>query len=165
MRHRITLLSLLLTCGLAAMAQRSEVLLQQGWRFHRGDVPGAEQPSFDDRQWQAVTVPHDWAITGPFGSEHDLQNVAVTQNGEKQASLKTGRTGGLPYIGVGWYRVNFKANDLQPKDETQKPTRTTLIFDGAMSEARVYVNGKEAIFWPYGYNSFHRRLSEVRDDE
>ncbi len=24
-----------------------------------------------------------------------------------------------------------------------------------MSEARVYVNGQEACFWPFGYNSFH----------
>ena len=131
-----------------AIAQqlRTETLLCQGWRFHRGDVSGAEQPGFDDSRWQIVTVPHDWAITGPFGSEHDLQNVAVTQNGEKEASLKTGRTGGLPYIGVGWYRTLFEAGTL---------SRTTLVFDGAMSEARVFVNGKEAIFWPYGYNSFH----------
>ena len=129
-----------------AQTLRSETLLRQGWRFHRGDVAGAEQPTFDDSRWETVSVPHDWAIIGPFGSEHDLQNVAVTQNGEKEASLKTGRTGGLPYIGVGWYRTTFTAS---------AKGRTTLVFDGAMSEARVFVNGKEAIFWPYGYNSFH----------
>jgi beta-galactosidase len=89
-------------------AQRSEQLLRDGWRFIRGEQPGAEQPSFDDSKWERVSVPHDWAIKGPFGSEYDLQNVAVTQNGEKEASLKTGRTGGLPYIGVGWYRTQFK---------------------------------------------------------
>ena len=130
----------------ASRAQRTESLLRDGWRFIRGEQAGAEQPSFDDSRWQHVSVPHDWAITGPFGSEFDLQNVAVTQNGEKVASLKTGRTGGLPYIGVGWYRTTFSV----PADSL----RTTLVFDGAMSEARVYVNGKEAIFWPYGYNSF-----------
>ena len=77
---------------------------------------------------------------------NDLQNVAVTQNFEKKASLKTGRTGGLPYVGTGWYRTSFDA----PADK-----EVTLLFDGAMSEARVYVNGKEACFWPFGYNSFH----------
>lgn len=75
-----------------------------------------------------------------------MQNVAVTQNFETQASLKTGRTGGLPYVGTGWYRTTFHSTPGK---------QTTLIFDGAMSEARVFVNGKEACFWPYGYNSFY----------
>ncbi len=145
---------LLMAVAFCATAQRSETLLRTGWRFHRGDVTSAEQPSFDDSQWQSVCVPHDWAITGPFGSENDLQNVAVTQNGEKEASLKTGRTGGLPYVGVGWYRTTFPS-PTPTTDGAADSLHTTLVFDGAMSEARVYVNGKEAIFWPYGYNSFH----------
>ena len=143
---------LLLAVAVVAMPQRTETLLRHGWRFHRGDVTGAEQPAFDDSGWQTVTIPHDWAITGPFGSDHDLQNVAVTQNGEKEASLKTGRTGGLPYIGVGWYRTTFSVSPS---------SRTTLVFDGAMSEARVYVNGKETIFWPYGYNSFYVDVTDL----
>ena len=147
---------LLLAATLPVTAQRSETLLRTGWRFHRGDVNSAEQPAFDDSQWQSVCIPHDWTITGPFGSENDLQNVAVTQNGEKEASLKTGRTGGLPYVGVGWYRTKFKTDTEKFKGES----RTTLVFDGAMSEAHVYVNGREAIFWPYGYNSF---LVDVTD--
>lgn len=143
-------------------AQRSEQLLRDGWRFIRGEQPGAEQPSFDDSKWERVSVPHDWAIKGPFGSEYDLQNVAVTQNGEKEASLKTGRTGGLPYIGVGWYRTQFKVESPRVNVEGSKSaSRTTLIFDGAMSEARVYVNGQEAIFWPYGYNSFYVDVTDL----
>ena len=143
-------------------AQRSEQLLRDGWRFIRGEQPGAEQPSFDDSKWERVSVPHDWAIKGPFGSEYDLQNVAVTQNGEKEASLKTGRTGGLPYIGVGWYRTQFKVESSRVNVEGSKSaSRTTLIFDGAMSEARVYVNGQEAIFWPYGYNSFYVDVTDL----
>jgi hypothetical protein len=128
------------------MAQRTEVLLEKGWKFFRGDISGAAHPGYDDEQWQAVTVPHDWAIYGPFDRDNDLQKVAVTQNFEKQASVKTGRTGGLPYVGVGWYRTTFTV-----------PARkqATLVFDGAMSEARVYINGQEACFWPFGYNSFH----------
>lgn len=106
----------------------------------------AEAPSFNDTKWETVTIPHDWAIFGPFDKNNDLQNVAVTQNFETQASLKTGRTGGLPYVGTGWYRTTFHSTPGK---------QTTLIFDGAMSEARVFVNGKEACFWPYGYNSFY----------
>ena len=130
----------------AVMEQRTEVLLEKGWKFFRGDISGAAHPGYDDEQWQAVTVPHDWAIYGPFDRDNDLQKVAVTQNFEKQASVKTGRTGGLPYVGVGWYRTTFTV-----------PARkqATLVFDGAMSEARVYINGQEACFWPFGYNSFH----------
>ncbi|MDU8956922.1 MAG: DUF4982 domain-containing protein, partial [Bacteroides sp.] len=51
-----------------------------------------------------------------------------------------------PYVGTGWYRTSFDV----PADK-----EVTLLFDGAMSEARVYVNGQEACFWPFGYNSFH----------
>ena len=129
-----------------AMAQRTETLLEKNWKFVQGDVPQAVQPGYDDRQWQTVTVPHDWAIYGPFDRDNDLQKVAVAQNFEKQASVKTGRTGGLPYVGVGWYRTTFAA----PAGK-----QTTLVFDGAMSEAHVYVNGQEACFWPFGYNSFY----------
>lgn len=127
-------------------AQRTEMLLEKGWKFTKGDVSGAESTSFNDTHWESVVVPHDWAIYGPFDRNNDLQNVAVTQNFEKEASVKTGRTGGLPYVGVGWYRTRF---DVEPGRQTM------LVFDGAMSEAKVYVNGKEACFWPFGYNSFY----------
>ena len=127
-------------------AQRTEMLLEKGWKFTKGDVSGAEGTSFNDTHWESVVVPHDWAIYGPFDRNNDLQNVAVTQNFEKEASVKTGRTGGLPYVGVGWYRTRF---DVEPGRQTM------LVFDGAMSEAKVYVNGKEACFWSFGYNSFY----------
>ena len=127
-------------------AQRSEQDLTHGWRFHQGAAEGAESPDFNDQNWQSVNVPHDWAITGPFSRDHDLQKVAVTQNFETEASVKTGRTGGLPYVGEGWYRTSFRSTAGK---------QVSLVFEGAMSEAKVYVNGKQAIFWPYGYNAFH----------
>ena len=127
-------------------AQRNVVILEKGWKFLKSDAQQAESAEFDDSKWENVTVPHDWAIFGPFDRNNDLQNVAITQNFETQASVKTGRTGGLPYVGVGWYRTTFNVD---------KDKQTTLVFDGAMSEARVYVNGQEACFWPLGYNSFH----------
>ena len=138
--------------SLSTRAQRNEQLLEEGWRFTKGDVTDAATPGFDDSRWESVTVPHDWAIYGPFSRENDLQNVAVTQNFETQASIKTGRTGGLPYVGVGWYRTTF---DTKPDQEV------TLVFDGAMSEARVYVNGQEACFWPCGYNSFYCNVTRL----
>jgi len=146
MRKRIALFLMGLVSILALQAQRSEYLLEKNWKFNKGDVANAMNSGFDDSSWETVTVPHDWAVYGPFSGTADVQNVAVVQNGEKEASVKTGRTGGLPFVGVGWYRNTFTV-------DPQK--QVSLIFDGAMSEARVYVNGQEAIFWPYGYNSFY----------
>lgn len=149
---KLYLTTLGLIAALSLFAQRSEQSLEKGWKFTKGEVIGAEQPGFNDSRWETVTVPHDWAIFGPFDVNNDLQNVAVKQNLETQASLKTGRTGGLPYVGIGWYRTTF----------TSEPGKnTTLVFDGAMSEARVYVNGKEACFWPCGYNSFYCDVTDL----
>lgn len=145
MKRTLLIFSCLLG-SICLQAQRSETLLAKNWKFTKGDIPEATVPNFDDSNWQSVTIPHDWAIFGPFDRSNDLQEVAVTQNLEKKASVKTGRTGGLPYVGIGWYRTTFEA----PANK-----QVTLLFDGAMSEARIYVNGKEACFWPFGYNSFH----------
>lgn len=147
MKHQKQLATaLLLAAACSLQAQRSETLLEKNWKFSKGDIKEASQPEFNDTQWESVVLPHDWAIFGPFDMNNDLQNVAITQNFEEKASLKTGRTGGLPYVGSGWYRTSF---------DTPADKEVTLLFDGAMSEARVYVNGKEACFWPFGYNSFH----------
>ena len=137
-------------------AQRSEYPLEKGWKFTKGEVSNAEMPAFNDAKWETVDIPHDWAIFGPFDKNNDLQNVAVTQNFETQASLKTGRTGGLPYVGIGWYRTTFHSTPGK---------QTTLIFDGAMSEARVFVNGKEACFWPCGYNSFYCDVTSLVNED
>src|SRR5574344_2154345 len=106
-RFRTTLFILCL-CALSLQAQRQESLLEKGWKFHRGDNKEAQSVQFDDSKWQSVCIPHDWAIYGPFSRDYDLQKVAITQNGESKASVKTGRTGGLPYVGVGWYRRSLE---------------------------------------------------------
>lgn len=122
-------------------AQRTVQTLKNGWEFCRGD-------SFNESVSQKVTVPHDWAIYGPFDRKHDLQVVAVEQNGEAEATEKTGRTGGLPFIGKGIYRTVFEVPDTTSRT-------ITLVFDGVMSNADVTLNGKKVISWPYGYNSFY----------
>lgn len=151
---------MVLLCGLAlvssAQAQRTETLLEKGWRFAGGDRAGAEMPDYDDRAWEQVRIPHDWAIFGPFDRSYDLQTVTVTQDLETHASVKTGRTGGLPYMGVGWYRTEFSV---------PAGMRATLLFDGAMSEARVWVNGHAAGEWPCGYNSFYFDVTPYIHDD
>lgn len=127
---------------LALYSQRSETLLRN-WEF-----------SNDSTRWTSVTVPHDWAIYGPFSRDNDLQHVTIEQNGEKEASWKTGRTGGLPYIGKGYYKITVEIADTTDRS-------IGLLFDGAMSHARVYVNGRQVGYWPYGYNSFYVDLNGV----
>ena len=149
------LLVAMLAFGLTLSAQqRSEQLLEKGWRFTRTDSEEYSRVGYDDSKWQQVRVPHDWAIYGPFSINNDRQNVAITQDGQKEAMEHAGRTGGLPFVGVGWYRLSFEVPDFA------SGKRAVLLFDGAMSQARIYVNGQEVGFWPYGYNSFHFDITD-----
>ncbi len=99
--------------------------------------------SKDSVSWKNVNVPHDWAIYGPFSRDNDLQKVTVEQNGETEATWKTGRTGGLPYMGKGFYKTGVEVPDTTGKT-------FTLEFDGAMSNPVVYVNGRRVGNWAYG---------------
>ena len=143
----LTAVLLLVSFGLMAQV-RTETLLEKGWKFTREDSKEFSATDFDDSEWQSVRVPHDWAIYGPFSVENDKQNVAITQDGQTAAMEHAGRTGGLPFVGTGWYRLEFEAPDFVEGKSCR------LIFDGAMSNADVYINGHHAAFWPYGYNSF-----------
>lgn len=155
-RWKTILTSGLLALSVSVWAQvRTTYTFEKGWKFTREDKSHFMAPNYDDSQWQSVTVPHDWAIYGPFGIENDKQKVAIVQDGQKEAMEHAGRTGGLPFVGTGWYRLAFTA----PSFELGK--QASLIFDGAMSHARVYVNGQEAGFWPYGYNSFTVDVSHL----
>lgn len=130
-----------------AYGERRVTTLNDGWEFTKGDAAGA-------KEWQKVRVPHDWAIYGPFDRNNDLQTVAVEQNGETEETVKTGRTGGLPFIGKGTYRTTFEVPDTAGRN-------VALVFDGAMSNAHVKVNGKEVVYWPYGYNSFYADVTDA----
>ncbi len=135
------LLFSLLAAAPFADGPRKDELIKEGWEFTRGELTEVSQ-------WEAVDVPHDWAIYGPFDRENDIQTVAVEQNGETEKTVKTGRSGGLPFFGRGHYRTTFNVPDTCGRC-------FTLVFDGAMSNARVKVNGRDVGGWAYGYNSFH----------
>ena len=140
LNYIITAMALSGAIAFNAEAAREVTTLHDGWEFTHGRPDAATR-------WQQVRVPHDWAIYGPFDRDNDLQIVAVEQNGETEETVKTGRTGGLPFIGQGTYRTTFEVPDTVGRC-------VTLVFDGAMSNARVVVNGREVAYWPYGYNSF-----------
>ena len=133
--NKLTLLSVALAANaLSASAQRTTLNLKT-WQFSRDSI-----------NYSPVTVPHDWAINGPFDKKWDLQNVAIVQNGETEKTEKSGRSGALPWIGRGFYKTTVDLKKL--------PKTAVLEFDGAMSDPHVYVNGKLAGHWAYGYNAF-----------
>lgn len=128
---------------------RTVMELDTNWKFQKGIHEKAFMIDFDDRKWETVTVPHDWAIYGPFDKEVDKQLVKIEQNKEEVATEKTGRTGALPHIGQAWYRNEFSLADF---DQGKK---VILLFEGAMSEPKVFINGKKVGEWNYGYSYFY----------
>ncbi|RXG27573.1 DUF4982 domain-containing protein [Leeuwenhoekiella marinoflava] len=150
------LFSLLISCSFSLFAQQTRTVteLHDGWKFHKGEAEEAQAENFNDTKWEQVTVPHDWAIYGPFDKEIDKQTVAITQNGEKIPTEKTGRTGSLPFTGTGWYRTTFEI----PEFEVGK--KVILLFEGAMSKPQVYLNGEKVGEWAYGYAYFYFDISE-----
>ena len=98
-----------------------------------GQTPAA--PDFDDAAWRSLDVPHDWGIEGPF--RDDLDN----------------NTGKLPWKGIGWYRKQFNV----PAGDQGK--RLFIDFDGAMADAKVWLNGHYVGTWPYGYQPFRLELT------
>ena len=117
--------------------ERQIVTLQTQWKFAKGSNPNAYQKDFDDSLWQTVSVPHDWAISGPFNPDGD------------------GNTAKLPWKGEGWYRYQL---DIP---STYSGKRIYLVFDGVMAFPTIYVNGTLAGKWDYGYNSFYLNITEL----
>lgn len=132
----------------ASGSSRTVSLLDDGWLFTRADSAVFASADYDASAWQQVRVPHDWAIAGPFDLSIDRQEVKVVEDGDSTHLLRTGRTGALPFVGVGWYRYDLGPLPLDGGRVYR------LEFDGAMSHARVYVNGKPVGGRPYGYSSF-----------
>ncbi|MFD2587364.1 beta-galactosidase GalB [Croceitalea marina] len=107
----------------------------QNWLFNKGDVEEGQAINLKDEEWRKLNLPHDWAIEGPFDSKYNA------------------RTGGLPVHGVGWYRKHFTV----PKEHKNK--QISIEFDGAMNNAKVWLNGNFIGERPYGYIGFEFDLT------
>jgi beta-galactosidase len=107
-----------------------------GWKFSRGDFPGAHEPEFPDSAWRALDLPHDWSIEGPFN-----QNEPSSFCG---AYLPTG---------IGWYRKHFRLPN------SYKDKRLTIEFDGVYELSEVWINGQWLGKRPYGYVPFFYDLT------
>jgi beta-galactosidase len=138
MRFRPTLLLLLagylLLGSRPALAQRQQLLFNNDWKFHLGDVPGSEQPSAADKDWRALELPHDWAIEGPYS--------------EQWASA----TAFLPG-GVGWYRKSFTV------PASFRAKQVFIYFDGVYKNSEVWLNGHSLGKRPSGFASFQYELT------
>jgi beta-galactosidase len=104
-----------------------------GWKFLKGDSPGAQQPEFPDSAWRTLDLPHDWSIEGPFSDQEKAQ-------------------GSLP-TGIGWYRKRFRL------PESYKDRTVLIEFDGIYQNSEVWINGEYLGKRPYGYVAFSYDLS------
>ncbi|MBK3516172.1 DUF4982 domain-containing protein [Carboxylicivirga marina] len=141
------------SCAEQAGGRRVETL-DSNWQFINEDIHGAERTGCNTDNWETVSVPHDWAIKGPFDEEIDKQSGIIKQNNEKIATEKTGRTGALPHVGIAWYRKVFAVPDYKSGE------KVLLTFDGAMSQPQVFINGTKVGEWKNGYNYFYFDISQ-----
>jgi beta-galactosidase len=155
-------LSLGLPCGAAPL--RETLSIDEGWRFHLGDIKpesfpggqgvnlygpdityhgakagsawGAAARGYDDKGWKQVQLPHDWVVEQPFGEK------ALKQQGYRPR-------------GIGWYRRTFKL------DAADRGKNIEIQFDGAASRATVYFNGSEVQHNFSGYSSFQVNVTPM----
>jgi len=136
-RIKLILLICLFMASCKTVTENTEpVSFNEGWKFHKGEAKNAQYLSFDDSSWRNQNLPHDWAIEGPFDIKYNA------------------RCGGLPFHGEGWYRKSFNV----PKN--LKGKHVSLHFDGAMYNAKIWLNGVLIGNRPNGYIGFSVKLSE-----
>ncbi len=134
MRTAFLLVSLSMLPAWSAAPVRERLNFDAGWRFYKGDAPGAERTGFDDARWRKLNLPHDWSIEGPY------------------SAANASATGFLPG-GIGWYRKTF------PLDESLAGRGIYLAFDGVYRDSDVWINGHHLGHRPYGYSSFEYELT------
>ena len=128
-----------------------------GWRFFRGDAPGAEAPGFDDAPWRTVDLPHDWSVEAlpPRPAEENGANslwghaALPVRVGPFDTELSQGgRDTGWFVGGTGWYRKRFSAASI-PAGRLAE-----ILFDGVYMNSDVWLNGTLLGNHPYGYTAF-----------
>jgi beta-galactosidase len=145
---------------------RERALLDFGWRFHFGHANDSAKDfgfgagrsggfqktggflapsnlSYDDSEWTAVDLPHDWAIGLPFKNDPALAS---------KGSYPLGRD--YPETSVGWYRRVF---DVPASDSGR---RISVEFDGSYRETMVVFNGYYAGRHSGGYDPFSFDLTD-----
>ncbi len=137
--------SFLIICFLISFQcfSQRKVLIDEGWRFHRGDIANAQQVNFEDNNWRNVDLPHDWSI-------EDLPGTNSPFNPDAINGVSVGFTTG----GIGWYRKTFSL----PVNHQNK--RISILFDGVYMNSDVWINGVHLGNHPYGYTSFYYDITD-----
>ncbi|TWU18749.1 Beta-galactosidase [Allorhodopirellula heiligendammensis] len=131
---------LLILLFIANLAQAERSSFDARWKFQLGDVPGAEASTFNDADWRALDIPHDWSIEGEYRKGNPM-----------------GGTGGYLPAGIGWYRKTIQVpNDWKGK-------HVEIAFDGVYMNSTVWANGQELGTRPYGWSSFAYDISRAVD--
>jgi beta-galactosidase len=102
-----------------------------GWKFYKGDAPGAQQPGFADAAWRSLDLPHDWSVEGPFVQTEP-----------------SGGAGGYAPTGTGWYRKRFRL------PAPYQDRKVSIEFDGVYQNSEVWIDGQYLGKRPFGYISF-----------
>lgn len=144
-------------CAAVSFAQTSDLRsvenLDFGWRFHLGDITGAEAADFDDSSWRTVDVPHDFQIEQPWVEPVAGENV----NGKDEASNVVSRLSARAFkdMNIGWYRK------VITPDASMKGKRVILDFEGIMLVGDVYLNGQRIGGTDYGYVGFDIDITKL----
>ena len=101
-----------------------------GWRFHKGDVAGAEALNFDDSAWQVVSTPHTVELEPAEAS------------------------GGRNYQGIAWYRKHFVV------PAAMQGQLVTVYFEAIMGKQEIFLNGKLVRKHAGGYLPFSVNLTD-----
>lgn len=153
MKGRYYFVCIIFSCivVMKSFASERKVSFDLNWKFHRGCLSNAEQPSFDDANWRILNLPHDWSVEpAPIQREGITIGPFSKINESGAGGADTGQTLG----GEGWYRKTFTIN------EEDADKIFTLYFEGVYNQSEVYVNGRKIYFNPYGYTSYKLDITE-----
>lgn len=133
---------------LCGHADGRKTCIDKGWSYCYGEHPEAYAEGYDDSSWSVIDLPHDWSV------ENDAANTVGDNIGPFTPKSTGGSSTGFTIGGEGWYRKTFTL------DKADADKKLMLYFEGAYNQATVWINGKEAHFNHYGYQSFRFDISD-----
>jgi len=140
-----------LMSSVTVFASERKINFDSTWKFHRGSIANAEQPSFNDSKWRVLDLPHDWSVE-PAPIQH--KDVTIGPFSKLNESGAGGADTGQTLGGEGWYRKNFTIS------EADADKLFTLYFEGVYNQSEVFINGQKVNFNPYGYTSYKIDITE-----
>lgn len=141
-----------LTVAVTATAQRSNTVINSGWKFHAGDMPYAQATDTDDKDWRVVDLPHDFQVEQPWVAPQQGEKADNSDQAANVVSRLSAR--GFKEMGTGWYRYAFTPAD------SLRGRRVLIDFEGIMYVGDVYLNGEHVAKTDYGYVGFEVDITQ-----